>query len=42
MAHVQPQAHDARRAAARRTAWVVGGVVVLIYALFWLGGIARA
>jgi hypothetical protein len=30
---------DARRAAAKRTAWIVAGVVLAIYGLFWLGGI---
>lgn len=42
MAQVDIQAMDARRAAARRTAWIVTGVVVLIYGLFWLGGILGA
>jgi hypothetical protein len=30
---------DQRRAAAKRTAWIVAGVVLTIYGLFWLGGI---
>jgi hypothetical protein len=33
---------DARRAAAKRTAWIVAGVVLAIYGLFWLGGILGA
>lgn len=39
MTQVEIQAMDARRAAARRTAWIVTGVVLLIYGLFWLGGV---
>ena len=30
---------DVRRAAARRTAWIVGGIAVTIFGLFWLAGI---
>ncbi len=30
---------DARRAAARRTAWIVGAVAFSIFGLFWLAGI---
>jgi hypothetical protein len=30
---------DQRRAAARRTAWIVAGVVFAIYGLFWLSGV---
>jgi hypothetical protein len=33
---------EARRAAAKRTAWIVAGVVLAIYGLFWLGGILGA
>jgi hypothetical protein len=33
---------DARRAAAKRTAWLVAGVVLTIYGLFWLSGIFGA
>lgn len=33
---------DARRAAAKRTAWLVAGVVLTIYGLFWLSGILGA
>jgi hypothetical protein len=30
---------NARRAAARRTAWVVGGIVIAIYTAFVLSGV---
>ncbi|HWT14797.1 MAG TPA: hypothetical protein VN581_03355 [Patescibacteria group bacterium] len=33
---------DARRAAAKRTAWIVAGVVFAIYGMFWLSGILGA
>ena len=33
---------EIRRAAAKRTAWIVAGVVFAIYGLFWLGGIVGA
>jgi hypothetical protein len=33
-----PEVH-ARRASARRTAWVIGGIVIAIYAAFVLSGV---
>ena len=42
MTPVDARELDARRAAAKRTAWIVAGVVLLIYGLFWLGGILGA
>ncbi len=31
-------AMDTRRAAARRTAWIMAGVALTIFGLFWLTG----
>ena len=42
MASTDTRELDARRAAARRTAWIVAGVVLTIYGLFWLSGILGA
>ena len=39
MNHATPSAIDARRAAARRTAWIVAGIALSIFGLFWLAGI---
>lgn len=39
MMSLQHRELDSRRAAARRTAWIVTGIVLTIYGLFWLGGI---
>ena len=41
MMHAEPTSTiDTRRAAARRTAWIMAGVALTIFGLFWLSGIA--